>query len=103
VRVVAEGAAGELRCTSEAVGDALDQAQGSGRRTEGDGQQGRQQGGGDLVAEVGEQGCRADAAHTRGEPRVGGKVRIRLGQVRLARLPQGRRIGHVVNATRRPV
>ena len=68
LRVVRERAAGQLRRTGQRVRDALDQPQRRRGGAQGRGQERRQQRGRDLVAEVGEQRRRADAADPGRQP-----------------------------------
>jgi len=72
--VVGDGAAGQPGHAGEAVGDAFDEAEGGGRSAEGGGEQAGQQGGGDLVADVGQEAGRADAGHPGPEQRCGDLV-----------------------------
>jgi len=51
--VVGDGAAGQPGRAGEPVGDAFDEPEGGGRGAEGGGEQVGEQGGGDLVADVG--------------------------------------------------
>jgi hypothetical protein len=53
LRVVGDGAARQAGRSGQAVGDALDEPEGGGRGAQGGGEQVGQQGGGDLVADVG--------------------------------------------------
>jgi hypothetical protein len=69
--VVGEGATGETGDTGESVADTFDRAERGGRCTESAGEQRWEQGGGDLMADVGEEAGTADALDARGKPLVG--------------------------------
>jgi hypothetical protein len=68
VRVIGQGAAGEMGRSGQGVGDAFDQAERRGGRAQGGGEQAGQQRGGYLVACVGEQARGADPGDTARQP-----------------------------------
>jgi hypothetical protein len=77
--VVGDGPAGQAGRAGQPVGDAFDEAEGSGGGAEGDGEQVGDQGGGDLVADVGQEAGRADPGHARPEPVLLGFGRVAHG------------------------
>jgi hypothetical protein len=73
--VVGDGPPGEAGGAGQPVGEAFDEAEGGGGGAQGGGEQVGQEGGGDLVADVGKEAGRADARHPWPQPalaRLGG-------------------------------
>ena len=66
--VVGDSSTSQAGRAGEAVGDAFDEAEGGGGGAEGGGEEVGEQGGGDLVADVGQEAGRADPGYPWAEP-----------------------------------